>query len=164
MKAHRNHIALPKRQSRQAMSLIEVVIAIGIVSFAIIPLLGLMGMGLTSSTAANEDLAQASIISYMQSDLRSRPSTTNAWTPNSNAAFSILTNASAARTNYFDAQGSWVTNGTPTGTNLTRTLYVATFTNATNATNFIDYSILIRWPYPSYGKTNTVPARLFRYE
>jgi uncharacterized protein (TIGR02598 family) len=164
MKAHRNHIALPKRQSRQAMSLIGVVIAIGIVSFAIIPLLGLMGMGLTSSTAANEDLAQASIISYMQSDLRSRPSTTNAWTPNSNAAFSILTNASAARTNYFDAQGSWVTNGTPTGTNLTRTLYVATFTNATNATNFIDYSILIRWPYPSYGKTNTVPARLFRYE
>ena len=164
MKAHRNHIALPRRQSRQAMSLIEVVIAIGIVSFAIIPLLGLMGMGLTSSTAANEDLAQASIISYMQSDLRSRPSTTNAWTPNSNAAFSILTNASATRTNYFDAQGSWVTNGAPTGTNLTRTIYVATFTNATSATNFIDYSILIRWPHPSYGKTNLVPARLFRYE
>jgi uncharacterized protein (TIGR02598 family) len=165
MKATKNHIALPKRQSRQAMSLIEVVIAIGIVSFAIIPLLGLMGMGLTSSTAANEDLAQAAIISYMQSDLRSRPTTTNAWTPNSNAAFSILTNASATRTNYFDAQGSWVTNGaTPTGTNLTRTIYVATFTNATNATNFIDYSILIRWPHPSYGKTNLVPARLFRYE
>jgi uncharacterized protein (TIGR02598 family) len=164
MKATKNHIALPKRQSSQAMSLIEVVIAIGIVSFAIIPLLGLMGMGLTSSTAANEDLAQAAIISYMQSDLRSRPTTTNAWTPNSNAAFSILTNASATRTNYFDAQGSWVTNGAPTGTNLTRTIYVATFTNATSATNFIDYSILIRWPHPSYGKTNLVPARLFRYE
>ena len=165
MKVPKNHMAFPKRPSRQAMSLIEVVIAIGIVSFAIIPLLGLMGMGLTSSTAANEDLAQAAIISYMQSDLRSRPATTNAWTPSSNAAFSILTNASATRTNYFDAQGSWVTNGaTPTGTNLTRTIYVATFTNATNATNFIDYSILIRWPHPSYGKTNLVPARLFRYE
>jgi hypothetical protein len=57
-----------------------------------------------------------------------------------------------------------VTNDTPTGTNLTRTIYVATFTNATSATNFIDYSILIRWPHPSYGKTNLVPARLFRYE
>jgi len=164
MTAPKNHTPFQRRQSRKAMSLIEVVIAIGIVSFAIIPLLGLMGMGLTSSTAANEDLAQAAIISYMQSDLRSRPSTTNAWTPSSNAAFSILTNASATRTNYFDAQGSWVTNDTPTVTNLTRTIYVATFTNATSATNFIDYSILIRWPHPSYGKTNLVPARLFRYE
>ncbi|MEY2906956.1 MAG: hypothetical protein RLZZ408_1427 [Verrucomicrobiota bacterium] len=147
------------------MSLIEVVIAIGIISFAIIPLVGLLGMGLTSSTSANEDLAEAAIISYMQSDLRSRSPTTNAWTTNSNAAFSILTNSSVSRTNYFDAQGSWVTNGaTPTGTNLTRTVYVATFTNATNATNYIDYSILIRWPHPSYGKTNMVPSRLFRYE
>ena len=164
MKATKNHRLVLKRPSREAMSLIEVVIAIGIVSFAIIPLIGLLGMGLTSSTTANEDLAQSAIISYMQSDLRSRSATTNAWTPSSNAAFSILTNTSSARTNYFDAQGSWVTNGTPTGTNLTRTLYVATITNAINSTNFIDYSILIRWPHPSYGKTNLVPARLFRYE
>ena len=84
MKAPKNHIAFTKRPSRQAMSLIEVVISIAIVSFAIIPLLGLLGMGLTSSTAANEDLAQAAIISYM--------------------------------------------------------------------------------PHPTYGKTNLVPARLFRYE
>lgn len=146
------------------MSLIEVVIAIGILSFAIIPLVGLLGMGLTSSTSANEDLAEAAIVSYMQGDLRSRSTTTNAWTANSNAAFSILTNSSVSRTNYFDAQGSWVTNGTPTGTNLTRTVYVATFTNVTIATNCIDYSILIRWPHPSYGKTNMVPSRLFRYE
>jgi hypothetical protein len=121
-------------------------------------------MGLTSSTSANEDLAEAAIISYMQSDLRSRSPTTNAWTTTSDAAFSILTNASAARTNYFDAQGSWVTNGTPTGSNLARALYAVTVTNATNATNFIDYNILIRWPHPSYGKTNMVPSRLFRYE
>lgn len=164
MKATKNHRLVLKRPSREAMSLIEVVIAIGIVSFAIIPLIGLLGMGLTSSTTANEDLSQSAIISYIQSDLRSRSATTNAWTTNSNAAFFILTNTSPARTNYFDAQGSWVTNGTPTGTNLTRTLYVATITNATNSTNFIDYSILIRWPHPSYGKTNLVPARLFRYE
>jgi len=164
MKASKTRVAFLKRQSRQAMSLIEVVIAIGIVSFAIIPLLGLLGIGLTSSSTANEDLAEAAIISYMQSDLRSRSPATNAWTTNSNSAFFILTNASAARTNYFDAQGSWVTNGTPTGTNLTRTIYAATFTNATNATNFIDFNILIRWPHPSYGKTYMVPARLFRYE
>lgn len=165
MKAPENRIAFPKRRSCQAMSLIEVVIAIGIISFAIIPLLGLMGMGLTSSTSANEDLAEAAIVSYMQGDLRSRSPITNAWTTNSNAAFSILTNSSLARTNYFDAQGSWVTSGAaPTGTNLTRTVYVATFTNATNATNYIDYSILIRWPHPSHGKSNMVPSRLFRYE
>ena len=146
------------------MTLVEVVIAIGIISFAIVPLIGLLSVGLNSGNAATEDLAQGAIVSYMQSDLRSRSPTTNAWTTTNNAAFSILTNASAARTNYFDAQGSWVTNGTPTGSNFARALYVVTVTNATNATNSIDYNILIRWPHPSYGKTNMVPSRLFRYE
>jgi uncharacterized protein (TIGR02598 family) len=146
------------------MTLVEVVIAIGIISIAIVPLIGILSVGLNSGNAANEDLALAAIVSYMQSDLRTRSCTTNAWTAGSNAAFDMLTNATFARTNFFDAQGSWVTNGALAGPNLARALYAVTVTDATNAGNGIDYSILVRWPHPSYGKTNRVPARLFRYE
>ena len=99
------------------MSLIEVVLAMGVVAFAIIPLVGLFGVGLTTVGAAHEETARVNILNFMQSNLRARSYSSTAWTPASNTASAILLNASTSRPQYFDAQGSWVCEGTSIGTN-----------------------------------------------
>jgi uncharacterized protein (TIGR02598 family) len=47
----------PRGSGREGFSLIEVVLAIGIISFAMIPLLGLMPVGVSMSRSASSDIA-----------------------------------------------------------------------------------------------------------
>lgn len=157
------------RKAPKAMTLVEVVLALGIVSFAIIPLIGLLGVGLKSNTSANDETAHACILAFMQSELRTRVYSANAWTSASNTASHILTNPASARSYYFDAQGSWVAScaagATPSGAAATRALYQATCTNGTALTpGAIRYNISIKWPYPGYGRSRDLPATVFNYE
>lgn len=84
-----------------AMTLVEIVLALGVISFAIIPLIGLLGVGLSSNASAKEETAQACILAFMQSELRTRVYSANAWTSGSNTASDMLTNSASTRSYYF---------------------------------------------------------------
>lgn len=59
-----------KRKSKSAFSLVEVVIALGVVSFVIVGLLGLMSVGIGGIRNATDDSVSASIGKKMVSEMQ----------------------------------------------------------------------------------------------
>lgn len=66
MSPHKKCIAFPKgsqlRQTRSAFSLVEVTIAIGIISFAMVSILGLMPVGLSTMRQAMDQTMEAQLV------------------------------------------------------------------------------------------------------
>lgn len=145
---------------KRGMTLVEVVLALGVVSVAIVPLIGLLALGLNTSSDSNDDAAKARIIGFVQSDLRSRNYETNAWTATNDTALTKLNS-----TLYFDVRGNWVSSDVPTGANAARAVFSTSFADVLpSAQGGVSYKILIRWPYPAFGQQASIPCRLFRYE
>ncbi len=67
-----------KARSLLAFSLIEVVIALGIISFVLAAVLGLLGVGLFSSRQSSEDTSLAAMTSQVLGQLSTATSPTNA--------------------------------------------------------------------------------------
>ncbi len=65
--------ALPQTSKKAGFSLIEVTIAIGIVSMAVLPLLGTMGVGLNTIHDARKDMTEAQIITQIASSALQTP-------------------------------------------------------------------------------------------
>ncbi len=61
---------LPPSRSRQAFSLVEVVLAIGVVSFAMMAMLGTLPVGLKSSQQSRTQVATANIARQLQGELQ----------------------------------------------------------------------------------------------
>ncbi len=127
----------------QAFTLVEVAIALAVVSFALIALIGLISVSLQSSKSANHDTEIALASQYALSTL-----CTN--------SFANLVNLQPV-TNYFDYQGSPTSSSstsdpavfsciTQTSTNL------APFSWANQNTNFVAVELTFTWP----GQTNII--------
>lgn len=86
--------SLPETSPR-GFSLIEVVIAVGIVSFTLVALIGLFGVGMRGSLRASEDTCLAVMITRVSGDLR------------------VLGSASVSTNYFFDNRGLQVTAGDP---------------------------------------------------
>jgi uncharacterized protein (TIGR02598 family) len=63
----------PLRRRERGFSLVEVVIALGIISFAVVALLGLLTVSANSSRFSDEDTVIASIARQVTAELRSTP-------------------------------------------------------------------------------------------
>ena len=61
------------RSTKKAFSLIEVVIALGIFSFAIVAILGLFSISLASSRESSDDTRSAAMVSQVVDALRAKP-------------------------------------------------------------------------------------------
>jgi len=59
-----------KRNTKSGFSLVEVAIALGVLSFVIVPILGLMGTGLSTARDAALDMAALQIRQRVESDMR----------------------------------------------------------------------------------------------
>lgn len=140
------------------MTLVETVLAIGIIAVAIVPVIGVLGVALNTLRDSSEETSRAAIVNFVNSDLRARTYCTNSYSLN--GASNILTGASAT-TYYFDVQGNWVSTGT--ASDPARILYSATPTG-TNDGKLIRYNVTIRWPYPANANSKLIPATLFSYE
>jgi len=87
-----------KKMPDQAFTLVEVVMAIGVLSVAVIPLLGLLASGLTASRANLDRAIGAQICNWVQSDIRSQ---SNAYTAQFDEfGTCCTTNAAAANAPY----------------------------------------------------------------
>ena len=119
-------------KSARGFTLVEIVIALGLFSFAIIGVIFLLGSGLTSSKDTQRDSALSSALAASAALLRSG------------------TAPLSASTNYFDQQGSLVTN-------LSTAYYQFTVTPLASggslSTNLSMYSVQVKAPYPG---TNSV--------
>lgn len=140
--AHRSRT----RCSCRAFTLVEVVIAVAVLAFAAISLLGLITLALQSSHNADVQSAQATMVSTVTGKLSSQNFTN--------------TVASLPFTNYFTGEGA--------ETNASAAIYrcdVADVSPANSNTNFMrQVQLLIRWPAPVYAQTNVVVASFVKYD
>ncbi|CAN5384039.1 hypothetical protein BH09VER1_BH09VER1_07260 [soil metagenome] len=131
-------------KNRRGFSLVEVVLAIGIFSFAIVAIFGLLSVGMRSSKESDNDLAISLMARTVASSLRLE------------GFSSVLTNAGyvqggASPKYYFNHEGELaVTNGVPAATALPDSLYSCTVARATpsglNTTNVIFLQMKFSWP------------------
>lgn len=64
---------IPRIDRRRALSLVEVTISLGIVAIALVPVIGLMGVGLNSARESVNDSRLSAMIRVVSDDLRARP-------------------------------------------------------------------------------------------
>jgi uncharacterized protein (TIGR02598 family) len=69
---------MKRRFSRNAFSLVEVTIALGIAAFSLIAVFGLLPTGVTSNKATIEQTAAVNLLSAICADLRATPATSAA--------------------------------------------------------------------------------------
>jgi len=131
---------------RAAFTLIEVTLALGVASFSLIAIFGLLPVGLMSNQATIEQTAAGSILSAVSADLRATPPSTSGTT---SAEFSIPIPAhpvtSSSTTLYFTSNGQ--SSNSPTGNpNTTHRLMVSFLPNGsgTNGATLVD--LRVTWP------------------
>jgi uncharacterized protein (TIGR02598 family) len=121
---------------------VEIALALAVVSFALIALLGLISVSLQSSKNASHDTEIALASQYALSQLTSQPYATLA--------------GAVATTNYFDYQGAPTTQSSTTAPAVfncitqTSTTNMAPFAWASGNTNFIAVELTFTWQ----GQTN----------
>ena len=150
-----NRPPTPPKRGRHAFTLVEVVLAIGIVAFCVVPLIGTLSVAYQQGREAQEKTELALIFQSAEAVLRGSVARgTN--------SFASL-QASLPQTNYFAQGGQYLgTNLSVSGTtNLYRCLIT---TNALAATpNRSGVRIVIQYPAPSYPKSVTNQFSLFSY-
>lgn len=139
----------------QAFTLIEIVIALSVIAFCIVPLIGALGVAYQQARESQEKTEVALVFQSMEAILQG---SVNRGT-NSFAAL----RASLPRTNYFAEGGRHLgTNvSTPGVTNFFRCI---TTTNALS-TNSDSYGVrvVVEYPAPGFNKKATNQFSLFRY-
>lgn len=125
-----------KAVHRAAFSLVEIVIAMGVVSFSLLTLFALLPIGLKENQASASQTAATSVLTKLIADLRAAPKT-NA----SSGRFGITYGAST--TLYFDAEGSSGTTLTSTSRYRCTVDFPASPPGSKSAT-FVD--VKVTWP------------------
>jgi len=108
---------MKKKLSSQGFSLVEVILALGIVSFAIVTLLGLLATGISGLHQSMETSAMAQLAQSLTSEVQMLD-----YSDVTNSSSTFLQSFSPAR--YYDMNGQQIT------TNVSSATYVATLTNS----------------------------------
>lgn len=129
------------------MSLVEVVIALGILAFAIIPIVGLLSMSMSTSNDAQKDTAIAAAARQVLAILRAQTNFASVAPLTTNLFFTADATPQAVATNdtAFDCE-------------------VITVPRLTN-TNFADVTMRFRWPVGSTPTNNvrTIEASIANF-
>lgn len=135
---------------REAFSLVEVVIAVGIAAFCLVVMLGLIPTGLSTNKDSSGETAAANIARCIFSDLRA---TSKGNTVSPLYGIDFPSGGSPQTTTlYWDEAGSTNSSGS------TQTKYRSTVTLTSNSPSAtLTVAVLITWP--SSASTNTAPGR-----
>jgi len=127
--------------TRRAFSLVEVVIALGVVTFCLIALMGLLSVGAQASHDSSEVVQAATMASYMISEIRAAPTNVLNATP----TFPILplTNATPLTNSVvYVAPDCTLLTGAQTN----QAGYRLTYSSTLNANNTASLYLCLSWP------------------
>jgi prepilin-type N-terminal cleavage/methylation domain-containing protein len=148
----------------QAFTLIEIVIALSVIAFCIVPLIGALGVAYQQARESQEKTEVALVFQSMEAILQGSVNRgTQGSSVNQSTNSFVAFRTSLPRTNYFAEGGRHLgTNvSTPGATNFFRSI---TTTNAL-ATNSDSYGVrvVVEYPAPAFNKRATNQFSLFRY-
>jgi uncharacterized protein (TIGR02598 family) len=148
-------LLMTKKQLRQnAFSLIEIVIALGILSVSITALIGALSIGMTTNRESIEELEATHMIQSFIAERRSEPllDTTNFLLPPLNQA----TTCNSTNPIMLDNMGRVLAPGTPAKFGMVFRITPNTSTNGTTIfTNSVDVYCAVYWP----GKLSATKAQ-----
>jgi uncharacterized protein (TIGR02598 family) len=122
-------------------SLVEVVLALGIFSFSILSIVGLMAAGLNSANGSSTNLAATNIMRELRADVQSMP-------------FSNLSRTGAPIIYYFGADGFQTTTPSAYFYRVALTPIAPTYPSAGSTSANADViSVTISYPYPANAQT-----------
>jgi len=116
-----------RSQKTAAFSLVEVTLALGVSTFCLIAIFGLLPVGMKSDQTAIEQTAANGILSAVTADLRATPPTSPVGQAATSQQFSVsippnpVTTAPAATTLYFSSNGKCMTSAADSRYRLTIT-------------------------------------------
>ncbi len=140
-----------ERPSLRSFSLIEVLLALGIISFALIALVGLFTVGLRTNKESSDQIEAANIASLLLTTLRALP--TN---PPASFALPALNQATVSKTIQVTADGA-----TAVATNASGPSYNLSYTVGTNAatgSKLANVYLMLWWPASAPMPTNKTSA------
>jgi uncharacterized protein (TIGR02598 family) len=117
-----------------AFSLVEVVLAMGVVSFAILTLLALIPAGMNGFQQAQTNNVETDIVQKINTELQNSP-----YSSLFNSA-GTATNALITGTRWYDMEGDYLTNSTGGVYSVTLNTYPFTNVSASGAMNFTNSS------------------------
>jgi len=138
----RTPVNCSSRRQNRAFSLVEVVLAVGIVAFVLISILGLMSVGIKANRESADDIAISLIVQHVATSLRME------------GFANVNANANYAPSNtspdfYYDATGAGSANGA--GSTDANTLYACKVIRSSPATvptsNVLFLKLEISWPF-----------------
>lgn len=136
-----------REAASRGFSLIEVVLAIGLIAFVLSAILGLVTLAVQGTKKADWDARLTVLTSRLSAGYQGRDF--------ASALSEMVTNA----TTYYDFYGA--------PTNASGAYFRCDATNATpagNSTNFAIVRFQIRWPVPQLAMTNTYVSSIFNYQ
>ena len=140
---------------RSAFTLVEVVLAIGIVAFCVVPLIGALSVASQQGRESQEKTELALVFQSLEAVRRGSVGR------GTNSLTSLQ--ASLPQTNYFGQGGQYL--GTNLSSAATTNLYrcVMTTNALTTNPNLLGVKIVVQYPPPSYQKRVTNQFSLFHY-
>ena len=88
------------RNSLAAFSLVEVVVALGVAAFTMVPMLGMLPIGLSNSRSSTAQTGAINLITAIAADLKATGSGST-----TSPRFALATNATGGQTYYFNEEG-----------------------------------------------------------
>jgi prepilin-type N-terminal cleavage/methylation domain-containing protein len=158
---------LSYKLSRQGFSLIEIVIAIGIVAFAVVPIIGSLVVAQTNARLAQRDFEICQVTRSTEALMRARSAFGSS---NFSALVTVLSNSPGAEF-FFNKGGRLLTNVSypnPSGIDANAHYRVVARLNtstvpATVPTNRATAQLVVSYPAPDYQESVTNPVSLFPY-
>ncbi len=92
---------MKSRKSLGAFSLVEVVMALGVASLTMVPMLGMLPIGLSNSRSSTAQTGAMNLITAIAADLKATGSGATV-----SPRFGLATNATAGQTYYFNDEGT----------------------------------------------------------
>jgi Tfp pilus assembly protein PilV len=139
---------LPAARRRNSFTLVEVVIAIAVIAFSLISILGLMTYTSQILQQADTYSRLSNVAGQVLAQYDSQP-------------FSVSTSCALTNAAYY-----YTYEGLPT--NSTGAFYQANVTNANpsvwTVTNVMQIQLTIRWPKPQFVNTNVIITSSFNYD
>jgi uncharacterized protein (TIGR02598 family) len=145
--------------TRGGFSLVETVIALGVVSFCLLNVMALLPIGLASNRDSLQKTAAASIAAEVSSDLRQAPVTVGSASQSPRFQIGQSSTTSTTTVLYFGSDDSFL-NGTASGATVSGNwLYRATVTvGATTSGSTVPVRILVTWPALADSNPSLSPA------
>lgn len=138
--------------SRSAFSLIEVTIALGIIAFGLIALLGLLPTGMNLARESRSESVGVNILSALAADLQREINTTN-----QTRLYQIPLSAGASGSTFFDEDGRWL--GATSTANTPGAVYAGTWAiRARSSTTPPNALVRVSWPAQAPQSSGMVEA------